>query len=638
MLGRRPTEPPDASVGTVPPDETRAGAADPGPDGAPGDPAGLLAAVRRLRDAALALERDARLEVERARPEHRVSVANLLHYLALRRVDLRGLQDALGRLGLSSLGRIESHVMASLDAVSHALASLAGRSRDLPPLDPADFDRGDARLAQNALRAFGPAPAGRSTRIMVTLPDAATQARLRELLECGMDLARINAAHGDREGWARAIEALRAAQRETGRRCRIAFDLAGPKLRTGPVEPGEPSLRVRPRRDALGRTLAPAELTLAPAGRAGPGELPVGVRLLRRARAGDTIDLVDARGRRRVLEVIEADGGRCVVRTDRTVVLVPGTPLALRRGRRALTEDEVGALRAPEGTIPLRPGDRLDLVCGRRPGRGARLGLDGACAEPASIACDVPRLFERLAPGHRVLFDDGSIAAVATEVSARHAVLRIEHCAGGRASLEADRGINVPDTALDLPAMTDADREDLAFAIERVDLVSASFVQRPEDVEVLRDALERAGATEVGIVLKIETAQAFARLPDLLVAGMRHGVVAVMAARGDLAVEVGFERLAEVQEEILWLCEAAHVPVIWATQVLDSLAHDGLPSRAEVTDAAMSGRAECVMLNKGPHILETLAFLDGVLSRMSSHQRKKTAMLRRLGVAARPLA
>jgi pyruvate kinase len=106
-----------------------------------------------------------------------------------------------------------------------------------------------------------------------------------------------------------------------------------------------------------------------------------------------------------------------------------------------------------------------------------------------------------------------------------------------------------------------------------------------------------------------------------------------MIARGDLAVECGFERLAEVQEEILWICEAAHTPVIWATQVLESLAKTGMPSRAEVTDAAMSERAECVMLNKGPFIRDALATLDDILRRMEAHQTKKRAMLRPLEVA-----
>ena len=106
--------------------------------------------------------------------------------------------------------------------------------------------------------------------------------------------------------------------------------------------------------------------------------------------------------------------------------------------------------------------------------------------------------------------------------------------------------------------------------------------------------------------------------------------IAVMVARGDLGVEIGFERLAEVQEEMLWLCEAAQVPVIWATQVLESLAKNGLPSRGEVTDAAMSIRAECVMLNKGPYIGHALRFLTDVSRRMTQHSQKAFATYRAL--------
>ena len=88
--------------------------------------------------------------------------------------------------------------------------------------------------------------------------------------------------------------------------------------------------------------------------------------------------------------------------------------------------------------------------------------------------------------------------------------------------------------------------------------------------------------------------------------------------------------MAELQEEMLWLCEAAHLPVIWATEVLDQLARTGRPSRAEVTDAAMSQRAECVMLNKGPHIVAAIETLDDILRRMAGHQRKKIPLLRPL--------
>jgi pyruvate kinase len=164
-------------------------------------------------------------------------------------------------------------------------------------------------------------------------------------------------------------------------------------------------------------------------------------------------------------------------------------------------------------------------------------------------------------------------------------------------------------------------------------MVAMSFVQRPEDIDALLRAIGKLGASKHGVVLKIETQAAFERPPALLLSAMRHPRLAVMVARGDLGVEVGFERLSEVQEEMLWLCEAAHVPVIWATQVLESLAKGGMPSRAEVTDAAMGSRAECVMLNKGPYIRETLRFLTDVLRRMEEHQHKKTARLRKLRVS-----
>jgi pyruvate kinase len=119
----------------------------------------------------------------------------------------------------------------------------------------------------------------------------------------------------------------------------------------------------------------------------------------------------------------------------------------------------------------------------------------------------------------------------------------------------------------------------------------------------------------------------------MLLKAMQWPSCGVMIARGDLAVECGFERLAEVQEEILWICEAAHVPVIWATQVLETLAKHGMASRAEITDAAMAHRAECVMLNKGPHILSAVRTLDDILRRMQAHQVKKRAMLRQLRLA-----
>jgi pyruvate kinase len=174
---------------------------------------------------------------------------------------------------------------------------------------------------------------------------------------------------------------------------------------------------------------------------------------------------------------------------------------------------------------------------------------------------------------------------------------------------------------------------DLDFVAEHADIVGLSFVRRPEDVLDLLQELAARGKSELGVILKIESRPGFDQLPLIMLAALRHHAVGIMVARGDLAIEVGFERLAEIQEEILWLSEAAHIAVIWATQVLETLAKTGIPSRAEVTDAAMGVRAECVMLNKGEHIVDAVLFLDRVLHRMQAHQAKKRSMFRRLAVA-----
>jgi pyruvate kinase len=187
---------------------------------------------------------------------------------------------------------------------------------------------------------------------------------------------------------------------------------------------------------------------------------------------------------------------------------------------------------------------------------------------------------------------------------------------------------------LHLPALTEKDLQDLPFIVAHADLVGMSFVRDPRDIYDLQSRLEQLGGQRLGIVLKIETRQAFERLPNLVLAVMRHHTAGVMIARGDLAVECGYERLAEVQEEILWISEAAHMPVIWATQVLETLAKKGQPSRAEITDAAMGERAECVMLNKGPHMVEAVRVLDDILRRMQAHQNKKMSTLRSLHLSA----
>ncbi len=575
---------------------------------------------------------------------HLESARNLTHYVSLRTHDLRALQTDLGRLGLSSLGRLESHTLATLDAVLAVLHKLGDKpwsGRDLEETF-ADFDLGSSLLNRDANESLGEMPEDRRVRIMVTMPSEAASdpAIIREFLLRGMNIMRINCAHDGPEEWCRMVDHLRLAESETGKSCKIAVDLAGPKLRTGPVSPGSGVIRWKPVRNELGQVTTAAMIAFCTQGQVPETHMiaiPVKGSILEHAQRGDVVELTDTRGRERLLHVVDVDESACICTNDRTGYVVQGTRLRLLRGTDILCEDEVGALPEVERSLCLSVGDDLIVTSAEISGKPAVQNDDEVVYQPAQIGCSLPDVFTDARPGERIFFDDGRIGgmirAARRDEDGERLEVKITHAVNGTAKLRAEKGINLPDTRLRVSALTPKDRQDLEFAAEYGDLVSLSFVRRPEDVAELIEALDSLGADQTGIILKIENRLAVEALPQLLLTAMQRQTISVMVARGDLGVEIGFERMAEIQEEILWLCEAAHVPVIWATQVLESLAKRGLPSRAEVTDAAMSERAECVMLNKGPHIALALDFLCDVLRRMKGHQTKKSSLMRKLSVA-----
>lgn len=440
---------------------------------------------------------------------------NFAAYLALRRTDLRPLQTALMPLGLSSLGRCEGRVRPNLAAVVEALAARCGERPDLhglPATKPTAFFRGERLLRAETARVFGPQNANRAVRIMVTLPaEAADDADLvRALVAAGMDAARINCAHDDIDAWRKMAAHVRAAEAETGRRCIVYADLAGPKVRT---------LDVHVRHDAR-----------------------------------------------------------------------------------------------------LHVGERVALV--RR--------LSDAKRDEAAMTCTIPEILDYLLVGDPVWIDDGKAGCMVERVDPKRIDLRITQAPERGIRLRPDKGLNFPKTHIPAAPLGETDRATLAALIDAIDVIGFSFVRKASDVETLQAELARLGRPELPLALKIETAEGVANLPALIVQAAGRQPTAVMIARGDLAVEIGYRRLAEMQEEILWLCEAASVPVIWATQVLDEFVKTGIPTRAEITDAAMAERAECVMLNKGANVVRAVEVLDELLPLMEAHQAKKTSRMRAL--------
>lgn len=276
-----------------------------------------------------------------------------------------------------------------------------------------------------------------------------------------------------------------------------------------------------------------------------------------------------------------------------------------------------------QGKAQIKKGDRIWLSDSGK----------GFSSSQIVVSPNEPGVVQGLKVGERVFFDDGLILARIDKLSSRGVALIVERNSSKKPYLKAEKGINFPDSELEVPSLTRFDLSCLPFACTYADTVGFSFVRKPEDLAFLRSELRKYTMEIPPVILKVETREAVIRLPDLLLEGMKEPDFGVMIARGDLAVEIGFERLVEIQEEISWLCEAAHVPVIWATQVLENLHKSGIASRAEITDAGRAAMAECIMINKGKHTLEVLQTLKDIAKRSRGLKVKNRLTFRPLKIA-----
>jgi pyruvate kinase len=604
--------------------------------------------IRQVESLRLSIERKAdsgRAFLQELPSDRYPSAQNLLHYLAMRSQDIRPLQDQLARLGMSSLGRAEAHVMATINAVLHNLQLVSGHK----PVEPESggvysaFESGEGQLELNTLRLFGQHPENRREHIIVTVSAEAAQDYLmvHTLLTSGMNCMRLNCVHDSPDIWARTIEHLRNAEKATGLSCRVLMDLGGPKLRLGPMEAIPSVMKVRPARARDGRVLRPARIWLTKASEyfsespIADASLVLDADWLAALKSGDRIRFVDNRGSKRTWKVRDVAANGCWAEAKKTAYLANGITLTRSsksgEARRATC---INSLEPIESISLIRHGDMLFMSLSDEPGTAALHDETGDLLNPGRVSLAVPEVYRDIRLGEPVYFDDGRISGIVEKRDATQIQIRITHTRNPVEKLEGRRGINLPETSLDLPALSAKDERDLEFAVQHADIIGLSFTNSRDDVRRLGRSLARLGREDIGVILKIETKTGFSNLPTILLEALKFHACGIMIARGDLAVECGFERLSEVQEEILWVCESAHVPVVWATQVLERLTKGGHVTRAEVTDAAASQAAEAVMLNKGPFLVEAVEMLDDILQRMQGHHRKKHSMMRELQLAS----
>lgn len=538
------------------------------------------------------------------------SAANLVHYLAIKSLDIELLKENPICIVLLNLQTINSHVLASIKAgiqlCNYAnLNSLEDQENSLvtthltESLDQRRY--GDftinamrKRVSLNRERLFGAFHDGRTAHIMVTVGIEATQSEplIPDLLNNGATVFRINCAHGDSNLWSEIIRRVKHHSRVLEKPCRILMDLAGPKLRTGRFKPGPCVVKVSPKRNASGEVTIPAQIWLLQRGACPPpAHVPPdavlfidGPELLGKLGHGNVLRFCDARGKERVLKIsgrLHVTGGNgYLAECSKTAYVHSGAELHLKQKKGKHLVGRVVEVPATEPFIRLKVGDLLiisrDSSCGTEPVNGAH-----------RVTCPSSYLFDSVKPGQPIFFDDGKIQGVIQGSSSSEVIVSITHAGVQGTKLGSDKSINIPESNIRFQGLTSKDLTDLEFVSSCADMVGISFVRDVQDIVLLHRELKQRKLENVGIILKIETRGGFENLPPLLLEAMKcPHPLGVMIARGDLAVECGWERLAYLQEEILSICGAAHVPVIWATQVLESLVKSGVPTRAEITDVA----------------------------------------------------
>ena len=591
----------------------------------------MLRQVEEIIEKAMELEEQYKEQLERVHPGFQQSARNLVYYRAMRGDDIRGLQKRLGWMGISRLAKAESHTLSSLFITRSVLTAFLN---DEPiHIQPAGLSIKEGnRLARvNAKALLGFRAKGRRTRIMVTLPGEAAEdyQLVRHMIAEGMNCARINCAHDGPEQWKKMIGHVRKASKKLKRNCQVAMDLGGPKIRTGELKPGPKVRKYRPQKDVRGRILQPLEVWIGPAPHLGLElpHVPVSGAGLKVLKAGQRLYFRDARRKKRELLITKTEEDGCIAELYRTTFLETGMFLYSDKKKQA-RPFVIGELPAVESPILLKRGGWLRLHRSGELGEPAEYDEKGRLLREAHVSCTSEEIFGQVKVGEPILFDDGMIRGVIRKVEDGQIWVEIIHTREEGGKLAADKGINLPDSRLSIRGLTEKDIRDLRFVAAYADVVNVSFVNSMLDVRELIGELEKLKAADkLGIILKIETKSGFNNLLEILLEAMRMHPVGVMIARGDLAIEVGWENIGRVQEEIMSLCQSAHIPDIWATQVLENMAKRGIPSRAEITDAAMAQRAECVMLNKGEYILNAIRLLDTILKDLEPYQEKNAPML-----------
>ncbi|KAJ0099969.1 hypothetical protein Patl1_20332 [Pistacia atlantica] len=519
-------------------------------------PGSLLEKLKAIRLHVLASEQWNTSQLQLCHRHYLESATNLIHYLALKGLDIEQLREDLSSTGLLNLKTINSYILACLNAGIQLLENPNTTSLDKKEnisvgsctqeiLYQEENEKFTVRVMRKKLLSnkellLGSLRGNRTTQVMVTIGQEATESDtlISDILKAGASIIRINCAHGNPSVWSERIRKVKRTSQMLEMPCRILMDLAGPKIRTGSLKPGPCVTKIYPQKNATGNVMFPAQVWLSYKG-SGPPPSHLSPdaalfiddqRFLSELKEGDTLKFYDARGKKKMLKI------------TRQFHVFSGTRLLARK---------VVDVPAKEKFIKLRVGDLLVIS---RDSSLEQEDLSGPASGAHRITCSSGYLFDSVKPGQPIAFDDGKICNIRFE------------------------------------GLTTKDLMDLEFVALHTDMVGVSFVRDISDIVVLCQELEKLKLQNMGIILKIETKSGFEKLPLMLSEAVKSS--------NPLGV---------------YDCERRSCSGVWVGKVLESLVKSGVPTRAEITDVVNGRRASCVMLNKGKYIVEAVSTLDTIL-------------------------
>jgi pyruvate kinase len=298
----------------------------------------------------------------------------------------------------------------------------------------------------------------------------------------------------------------------------------------------------------------------------------------------------------------EKPNTRCKIYMD-----LPGSKIRVGNLDKMVITKPSGELQEKQMTIKVKKDDILRISK-----RARYPGKPKTKTEPATIGITLPVALNNVRPGDKVFIDDGKICGKVVHVTSEFIDVKIILARQKKEQIKPGSGINFPDSLvyLNVPTISEKEIQILSLIAPMVDLIGISYIHYPNDIRKLKGHLAKLTDRKIGIIAKIETKAAMLALTKIILEGLNYDLFGVMIARGDLALEIGYQQLAKAQEGILEICRAAHIPVIWATDVLNRMNKKGTPLRTELTDAYMGLRADCIMINKGPYVPKSVKFIQ----------------------------